>query len=108
MKRIYLAACVVGLLLPLSQFVPWLAEHSLAPRLLIQHAFAHPVSAFAWLDVIVTAVVVLLFIYAEGGRWKMKRLWAPSAATLCVGPSLGLPLFLLMRANHMESAEQRK
>jgi hypothetical protein len=52
-------------------------------------------SVFAWLDVIVTAVVVILKIIEE--KDKFSKWMFPVTATLLVGPSCGLPLFLYLR-----------
>ena len=49
---------VVGAILPYSVFVPWLLEHGLDFKLLIDQA-STPIAAFAWLDVVVSAIVVL-------------------------------------------------
>jgi len=54
------------------------------------------------LDVIVSAVVLGVFVAVDGRRMSMKHLWLPSAATLVVGVSLGLPLFLYMREGRLE------
>ena len=54
-------------------------------------------STFAWLDVLVSAVVLIGFIRHEGLRVPVAGLWMPVAGTCLVGVSLGLPLFLLMR-----------
>jgi hypothetical protein len=54
------------------------------------------------MDVIVSAVVLFVFIFAEGKRLDMSNLWFPVVATLSVGVSLGLPLFLYMRQNQLE------
>ena len=63
----------------------------------VAHLFGTPVCAFFGLDVIVSAIVLWMFVYAEGTRRRMNRLWAPVVASLLVGVSLGLPLFLYMR-----------
>jgi hypothetical protein len=42
-------------------------------------------------------LVLWAFVVIEGRRAGMKHLWAPIAANLAVGVSLGLPLFLYMR-----------
>ncbi|MFZ0748481.1 MAG: DUF2834 domain-containing protein, partial [Pyrinomonadaceae bacterium] len=52
---------------------------------------------FFGMDVIVTTVCLWIFIYFEGRRVRMKNLWAPVIASLTVGVSLGLPLFLFLR-----------
>lgn len=96
-KNIYLALCVLGTIVPYSQFVPFIAEHGLDARQFIAQMFATRIAAFFALDVIISAVVLFVFVRAEGTRRGMKRLWAPVVATLLVGVSLRLPLFLYMR-----------
>jgi hypothetical protein len=63
----------------------------------VEEAVELRIGLFAWLDVLVSAVVLLQFIDWEGKRMAMKRLWVPSVATVLVGVSCGLPLFLFMR-----------
>jgi hypothetical protein len=96
-KHRYLALCVVGTILPYSQFIPFLRQHGLDLQLFVSQLFANRIAGFFGLDVIVSAVVLLTFVPIEGRRAGMKHLWAPCAATLLVGVSLGLPLFLYMR-----------
>jgi hypothetical protein len=96
-KRFYLALCVVGILLPYWQFVPWVAEHGLNFTLFVQDLFANRISSFFGLDVLVSAVVLWIFIAAEGSRLGVRHLWLPIVATCVVGVSLGLPLFLYLR-----------
>jgi len=43
------------------------------------------------------------FIWSEGRRINLKRLWLPVLATLTVGVSLGLPLFLLLTEIQFEN-----
>jgi hypothetical protein len=96
-KRFYLALCVIGFLLPYWQFVPWVAEHGLNLPLLVRDLFVNRISSFFGLDVLVSAVVLWVFIAAEGSHLGMRRLWLPIVATCVVGVSLGLPLFLYLR-----------
>jgi hypothetical protein len=98
LRHLYLGFCLLGLLLPYSQFVPWIMEHhALNMPLFIHDLFANRISAFFALDVIVSAVVLILFIQSEGKRLGMRLLWLPTLAVLLVGVSLGLPLFLYLR-----------
>lgn len=106
MRITYAILAVVGTAVPLSQFIPWLIENGLNPTLLVQQAFQSSISSFAWADVIISAVVLLLFIFWEGRRLKMKNLWLPVLGTCTVGVSLGLPLFLMLRENRLQSARQ--
>lgn len=103
MQILYILLCVVGAALPLSQFVPWLAAHSLNVPLLLQQATSNNIAAFAWGDVLISGIVVAVFIVAEGRKLAMRRLWLPLSC-LVVGPSLALPLFLLTRERHLAAA----
>src|SRR5262245_20535042 len=101
-KLVYAGCLVLGAVLPYWQLVPWLAENGFDPASLVKAMFATRVASFAWLDVLVSAVVLLVFIAVEGRRLAMSFLWLPMAGTLCIGVSFGLPLFLLMRQLHIE------
>jgi Terpene cyclase DEP1 len=96
-RHFYLVFCVLGLLLPYSQFVPWLLEHGLNFTLLFRELFANRISAFFAMDVIVSAIVLIWFIQGEGKRLRVRLLWLPTAGTLLVGVSFGFPLFLFLR-----------
>nr|WP_238403380.1 DUF2834 domain-containing protein [Paenibacillus mesophilus] len=58
------------------------------------------------MDVLVSAIVLIVFILFEGQRNGMKSLWLPIVGTLVVGVSLGLPLFLLHREINIEKKLQ--
>lgn len=103
-KGLYLILCVAGTVLPYSQFLPFVREHGLDLRLFFEQLFANRISAFFGLDVIVSSLVLWAFVVIEGGRAGVKRLWAPIAASLVVGVSLGLPLFLYLREKRLEVA----
>jgi hypothetical protein len=102
MKAFYLICCLLGIAIPYWQFLPWVGENGLALDALFAEAASTRVGAFAWLDVLVSAVVLLTFVNDEGRRLGMRRLWAPVIGTLTVGVSLGLPLFLFLRQVHLE------
>ena len=96
-KYLYLLLCILGAVLPLSQLLPFLQEHGLDARLIIKQLFANRISAFFGLDVIVSSVVLWVFVAVDGRRSGVRNLWAPIAASLMIGVSLGLPLFLYLR-----------
>lgn len=106
-KTKYLWLCVAGVLLPYWQFLPFLREHGLDLRLFVQELFSTRVGAFFGMDVLVSAVVLGVFVFAEGRRLGMRRLWLPIAAVFAVGVSLGLPLFLHMRESAVERGVPR-
>jgi len=103
-KHMYLSLCVLGLLLPYSQFLPFLREHGLDLRLIGEQLFANRISSFFGLDVIVSSVVLWIFVRVEGRRLAMRRRWLPLVALLTVGVSLALPLFLYLREARQEVA----
>jgi hypothetical protein len=103
MKRLYLALFVLGCVLPLSQLVPWVIAHGLDPRLFLAELFANRISGFFALDVIVSAVVVLAWTWDERRRGGLRHAWMPTAATLLIGVSAGLPLLLYMRGQSASS-----
>ena len=96
-RHFYLIFCVLGILLPYSQFVPWLLEHGFNLELFFRELFANRISAFFGLDVIVSAIVLIWFIQSEGKHLRLRLLWFPTIGTLLVGVSFGFPLFLFLR-----------
>lgn len=106
LRHAYLILCVVGTLLPYSQFVPWFLRHGLDLSLFFHQLFANPVSSFFGLDVIVSAIALWVFVLVEGARLRMRLqlLLLPILASLLVGVSLGLPLFLYLRQRHLDAA----
>jgi hypothetical protein len=101
-RHFYLVCCVLGLVLPYSQFVPWLLEHGLNVTLFLRELFANRISAFFAMDVIVSAIVLIWFVQNEGNRLRVRFLWFPTVGTLVVGVSFGFPLFLFLRQRTLD------
>ena len=93
-KHVYLFLCIVGTVLPYSQFLLWISENGFVVSLLLEEITTSRMAAFGWLDVVVSAVVLFVFIFTDGVERRVARLWVPVVGTLVVGVSLGLPLFL--------------
>jgi Protein of unknown function DUF2834 len=106
-RYVYLICCVLGLILPYSQFVPWIFEHGLNLTLFFRELFANRISAFFVMDVILSAIVLILFIQTEGKRLQVRRLWLPTLGTLVVGVSFGFPLFLFLRQMTLDRTTAR-
>ena len=102
LKSIYLLLCVLGTLLPLSQFVPWFLENGINIQLFFHELFSTKIGAIFGMDVFVSAVVLFVFMASEGKRLEVGKIWLPIFATLSIGVSLGLPLFLYMRQRQIE------
>jgi Terpene cyclase DEP1 len=101
-KTAYLAFCLLGTIVPYWPFVPWLFENGPDGPLFLRELFANRISAFFGLDVIISALALLVFIRVESVRLGIRRRWLPVAAVLTVGVSLALPLFLYLRELELE------
>lgn len=104
LQSTYLILCILGTILPYSQFIPFLLEHGFDINLFLEQLFANRISSFFGMDLIITSVVLWVFVFWEGTRLKMGNLWIYVASNLLVGVSLGLPLFLLMRQRKLAAS----
>lgn len=103
MQWLYLAAAILGTVLPLSQFIPFLAAHGLDLPLFFEQLFQNNISAFVGMDVIVSSLALWLFVFSEGRRLHMRNLWLYVVCNLAVGVSLPLPLFLFFRERKLNT-----
>ena len=85
MARFYLLACFAGTLLPFAAFGEWITHHGFSPMLLITTIWQQPLALFAWLDVIVTALVLIIFADLEGRRVGMPCRWVTPLCNLLRG-----------------------
>lgn len=97
MPRVYLLLAILGAAVPYLAFVPWLAEHGLNFARLWQEIAKSRLSTFAWLDVVLSVVTILVWSGAESRRLRMPPPWLPVLACGLVGASCDLPLFLYQR-----------
>jgi hypothetical protein len=68
----------------------------------VRELFADRIGAFFGMDVVVSAVALLVFTRIEGSRVGIRQRWIVIVAVLTVGVSLGLPLFLYLRELALE------
>jgi hypothetical protein len=101
MAPVYLLLALIGAIVPYARFVPWVAQHGLDLRLFMTELFSTRIGGFFGLDVLIAALVLIVFVRREGARLQMKLLWLPIAATCLIGVSCGLPLFLFLRERHI-------
>jgi hypothetical protein len=94
-RTLYLLLCIVGIALPYWQFIPWLAANGMNFPLFFHELFANRISSFFGMDVLVSAVVLMIFVRRE--KLSGAARWLPLIAVLTVGVSLALPLFLYLR-----------
>ena len=96
-KTLYLVFCILGIVVPYSQFIPWVLQNGLDMPLFIRQLFANRIGGFFGMDVLVSAVVLISFVRSESALLKVRHVWLPILGVLPVGVSLGLPLFLYLR-----------
>ncbi|AQG82284.1 hypothetical protein AWR27_02750 [Spirosoma montaniterrae] len=97
LKNLYLLGFIAGTVLPLSQFIPFLLEHGFNFPLFFEQLWINRISSFFGWDVFVSVAVILVFITAEGHRLSQTERWLCYIASVVVGGSAGLPLFLYLR-----------
>jgi hypothetical protein len=102
-KSAYLILCIFGVVLPYWQFVPWVAANGLNMRLFVEQLFANRIGGFFGMDVLVSAIALLVFARSE--RLEGFLRWLPLIAVLTVGVSLGLPLLLYLRERNLEEIQ---
>ncbi len=102
LRPLYLALCILGAVLPYSQFLPWLGAHGVDVPLFFRELFANRVAGAFAVDVIVTVIVVSVFIVVEGRRLRIANLWLPVSLVFLVGNSCGFPLFLYWREGALD------
>jgi hypothetical protein len=103
LRYIYIALCVFGLVLPYAEFVLWISQHGFQLGALARELFSTRIGAFFGLDVVLSAIALLVFMFAERRVIAIRPVWLPIVATLLVGVSFGLPLFLYMRQRVLDA-----
>jgi Protein of unknown function DUF2834 len=103
MQWVFLLLAILGAVLPISYFIPFVLNHGLDLPLLIRQLFQNNVSASFGLDVVISALVLFVFVFVEGRRRGMRYLWVYVVSTTLVGVSFGLPLFLYFRERRLNN-----
>jgi EamA domain-containing membrane protein RarD len=103
MQWLYLIAAILGTILPLCFFVPFLLANGLDMSAFFRQLFQNQVSSGFGIDVIISSIVLWLFVFSEGKRRGMKHLWAYVLCNLLFGVSSALPLFLYFRERTLKS-----
>lgn len=96
-KWVYLALAVVGAIVPMSIFLPWVWTNGFAPGAFLAALNANPISRFFAWDLLISGLAVLAWIATEARRRAIPHAWVAAIGTLCVGVSFGLPLYLYLR-----------
>lgn len=89
---VFAAMTVVGVVVPYAALLPFVIEHGFDTARIVEEVTATRLGVFAWLDVLVSALVLLLAAFGAGWISVGQALWV-TLVTCLVGVSAGLPLF---------------
>ena len=102
-KRMYVVLAVMGLVAPYYFFFTFLRADGWDISLLLNQLFANHISTFFAVDLILSVLVFWIYMSAEANRLQMKNGWLYIVASLGVGLSFALPLFLYFRERELEN-----
>ena len=102
MGYLYLGLAFLGAVAPYSFLGQFFIANGLNLAEFKAQLTSTPVGSYFGLNMLVAALVTVLFILGEGKRLKMRGLWLPLLTTVAVGVSCGLPLFLYLRRMSQE------
>jgi hypothetical protein len=102
MQWLYLAIAILGTIIPLRFLVPFLITNGLDLPLFFQQLFENNVAGFFGVDVMISSLALWVFVFSEGRRRQMTRLWLYVICNLLVGVCLALPLFLFFRERKIQ------
>lgn len=105
LRHLYLLACIPGALWPLACLVRFIQAHGLSIAEFIAELHAGPAAHMFAADVLVSALVLVLFVRSEARHPGMARLRL-SLLGLLLGVSLALPLFLYLRQSQLDARAQ--
>ncbi len=83
---------------PYSFIGQFLMTHGLNMAEFKAQMWSTPIGSFMAAAFLIASFVTLIFVFTEGRRLKMRGLWLPLLASILVGVSCALPLFLYLRS----------
>ncbi len=92
-KRSFLALAVLGTVMPYTVFMMWLVKEGFNISLFFNLILTNKVSLFAWLDVILSAITLIVLTYYYRHFLGRKNCTGIILLTLIFGVSCGLPFF---------------
>ncbi len=98
-KNIFLVLTVIGFIAPYYFF---LQVHDFDLNALFQQFAASKILSGTAMDLLVSVIVFWFFMFTEARKLNMKSAWVYLLATLLVGLSFALPLFLYFRERKLE------
>ena len=103
MKNVYLVLAVIGFVVPYYFFIQLPADDVLNLPRLLQPFLANNFMKGAAVDLTISVIAFWVYAFVEANRLQMKNPWVYVLATLLVGLSFALPLFLYFRERRLET-----
>ena len=97
LSRFYFIMCVVGTIWPWFYFAPFFAAHGVDFPLFIAQMTSTVVAKGLTADISLSILVFWVWSFVDARKRGVRNWWLVLPATLCVGFSLALPLYLLLR-----------
>lgn len=97
LSHVYLALAIVGAVLPYYLLFQFIAENGWGLTEYIEQLFANHASSMGATDLLLCCVTFWVFLYFEGRRLQISKLWIYVIVNLFIGLSAALPLFLYVR-----------
>jgi hypothetical protein len=94
---------LLGLLIPYYFLFKFLSANGFDILLLVRQLFANDISSFFAVDLVISILVFWFYMFAEADKLQMKNWWIYLVASLTVGLSFPLPLFLYFRQRKLET-----
>lgn len=106
-KSLYLLLVIIGIIVPWNFLLQFFSQNGFSIELLIQQGFANYATAAFGTDLVISALVFLCFAFFELKRLGLSRsrLLIYIIATVGIGLSCGLPLFLYFREGVLEGKD---
>ncbi|MGB3587335.1 MAG: DUF2834 domain-containing protein [Tunicatimonas sp.] len=97
LSYVYLAMAIIGAVLPYYQLFQFIAENGWGLMEYIEQLFINDASSMVAIDLLISCVVFWIFLYFEGHRLQIPKLWIYVVIHIFIGLSAALPLFLYAR-----------
>jgi len=101
LRLTYLALAIAGTVLPMRHYLDWLAANGWSLSGMIDAWFVNAATTGMALDLLIAAIALIVWALAE--TW-VRRNWIALLAlpaTVCIGVSCGLPLYLFLRSGRV-------
>lgn len=102
-KTLYLSLAILGFVLPYYFIINFYTANEMTTLAALAQVLALDWGALIAADLTISVLAAWMFYYSESKRLNMKNWWLYLLATLMVGLSFSLPLFLYFRERHINS-----